>query len=153
MKKRIISKIYFEVFSHATENLEKVKKSLRNLVPVGGQKILDNMVTITRLHGHYGNQVALLKMVILDKDIAQEIFEHIIRNLSDTDFMDILRTLDIRYDGKGNLFFRINKQYAFNGKLILDNNDDIIKVKISFLPHIRKVEDIKRVLLNTRRVK
>ncbi|MCD6563776.1 MAG: hypothetical protein J7K23_07695 [Thermoproteales archaeon] len=145
-KEKIVSSIDIETFSHATEKREKVIKALMNLIPKHLRDNITDKLTYNTYHGHYGNPIVFYKIKITKDQGAQDIAEYILSNIDKIDVQIILNNIRERVD-KSNFYLRLNKQNAYHGKLTLYDGDDVIKVKISFLPHIRGLEKIKTSLL------
>ncbi|MCC6013036.1 MAG: hypothetical protein LM593_01555 [Candidatus Verstraetearchaeota archaeon] len=130
MKEYKISSISLSTIVHATEDKEKVKSALFNLIP----KNLVNLLTINEVHlkGHYGNPIILLNLEINDPNIASEVFDFIIRSISKEELAIIKNNPSIYCDDKS-IFLRIDKQYAYLGTIKLSFLDDVIKVKVNVL--------------------
>ncbi len=133
--------IIVETFSHATEDIDKVKKAILALFPEEYHekiKIEEEYVT-----GHWNNPIVILRVKIIGslKDIFLKRFSHLLSN-GDKDYLK--RTLHLRLDNAKNLYLRINKQAAYKGLIFLDERkDDVIKIKI---PLVEKWSDKKRIL-------
>lgn len=146
MEEKIVKEIEITTFSHATEDREKVLQALLNLLPSVIREKASKKVSVNILQGHYNNPITILKLVIRGSE-AQQIFRHIIASLDESDVIHLMSSIDIRYDGKGNFYFRVNKQDAFLGDIIVDEqSDDIIKIKVVFYPHIREHSQIKEYI-------
>lgn len=143
-KDKVVATVSIESFCHATEDCDKVKHAILSLVNSEYRKVVD-FIEIP-LSGHHKNPIILIRSRIKDKKIAQKTVEFIFSNLDNIDKKVILDTLDLRTDSSFNLYLRFNKQQAYLGKLRLHQGDDVIKVKISFLPHIRRKHSFMHVL-------
>ncbi|RLE66859.1 MAG: exosome protein [Thermoprotei archaeon] len=142
-KEKIISALFLESFCHATENCEKVKKAMLNLLPSDvWEKV---KISEVPLEGHYKNPIVIIKFEIRDKTSAQEAVEYIFSELDEIDKKIIIDSLDLRTDSS-NLYLRFDKQQAYLGKTRLLQGDDVIKAKISFMPHIRRRHSIEHAL-------
>ncbi len=139
-KNRLIARVTLETYVHATEDYKKVEKALFNLLPENLRSHIDVKEQV--LTGFHGNKIQFLKIDVTDKRIAQEIAVFIAANMSKGNLEILERTLGLRIDSSGNLYLRVDKQAAYAGKITLSDSDDIIKIKISFLPHIRKLDHI-----------
>ncbi|MBC7113710.1 MAG: hypothetical protein H5T34_06860 [Candidatus Methanomethyliales bacterium] len=126
----MISSLSLSTITHATEDPEKVKAALLNLLP----KDLRTSITInqTSAKGHHGNPIILLNFEISDPESAKEVFSHILRSLPHTELSQIHDQLNLFYDGKSALFLRIDKQSAYLGSLRLSPSDDVIKLRVNF---------------------
>ncbi len=125
-----VTEITITTHCHATEDIEKVKKALLNVIPrelQGSTKIYMEV-----LHGYYGNPITKLK-TSFEKNEALLVLKHILSSLSKTDVSYMLSSLELRYYKKGNkIFLRLDKQAAYLGKLVLYEGDDAIVAEISF---------------------
>ncbi len=126
----MISSLSVSTITHATEDLEKVKAAILNILPKG----LRTSITVnqTNAKGHHGNPIILLNFEISDPESAKEVFSHILRSLPNTELSQIRDQLDLYYDGKSALFLRIDKQAAYLGSLRLSPSDDVIKLRVNF---------------------
>jgi RNA binding exosome subunit len=106
-------------YSHATEDLEKVKLAFSNAVGA-----LD--LRISRTEGHHGNPITVIEGETKQARAISEFFQR----LSDGDLNKILRTLDERTDEGCNLFLRLDKQAAYDGRAELTEGDDIVSVRV-----------------------
>lgn len=118
MKKTFIG-LRARTYSHATEDLEKVKLAFSNAVGA-----LD--LRISRTEGHHGNPITVIEGETKQARAISEFFQR----LSDGDLNKILRTLDERTDEGCNLFLRLDKQAAYDGRAELTEGDDIVSVRV-----------------------
>ncbi len=118
MKKAFIG-LHARAYSHATEDLEKVKRAFSNTV--GNVDI-----KVSRTEGHHGNPITVIESETKNGRMIAGFFER----LSDEDLNEILRTIDERTDEGCNLFLRIDKQRAFDGEVRLAEGDDAVSVRI-----------------------
>jgi len=127
--KKLSNRVLIEAFCHATEDLNKVKQALLNVIP----SEIRNKIVLTRegLKGYFGNPITIIRADINDPNKASLVVKYLAENLSDEDKQVINDTLDLRIDGSGNLYLRLDKQSAYYGCLRLAPfSDDIIKIKI-----------------------
>jgi len=116
------------VFSHATEDEEKVKHAVKALLG------LEPEFTEARLEGHYNDPIILLTAK-LDRKEATDSLTRIYTRLSSLDKRALLDSLVNRVDEGGSLYIRLDKQRAYNGRAVLAENDPIrIKFRLQ-LPH------------------
>ncbi len=142
-KEKIVSALFLESFCHATEDCEKVKKAMYNLLPVDIWEKVE--ISEVPLEGHYKNPIVIIRFEIRDKNSAQKAVEHIFSELDEIDKKIIVDSLDLRMDSS-NLYLRFDKQQAYLGKIRLLQGDDVIKAKISLMPHIRRKHSIEYAL-------
>jgi RNA binding exosome subunit len=128
-EERLIKTAEISVFAHATEDEEKVKQAIKRIAPY------EHSFETQRLSGHYDDPITLLTSKALKKKEATDLLSNIIKKLSSLDKQTLLDELSNRVDPHGNLYLRLDKQRAFNGKITLHVNDPI-RIKFKFqLPH------------------
>ena len=140
---RLVKTVEISVFAHATEDEEKVKQAVKQLTP--NEAIFETQ----KLTGHYDDPITLISISIAKKKEATELLQKIYNRLSSLDRQTILDSLENRIDPSGNLYLRLDKQRAYNGKFTLHENDPIrIKIKLQ-IPHgADQVTTIREYLLN-----
>lgn len=126
--KNPIAYIELRVFSHATEDTEKVQTAVRNTLPA---EVPDALIfKRSNLTGHHGNPITLIEAKIKDKNSVLPAFEKLARSLHGLD-KESLRSAVQQHIEKGNLYIRLDKQSAFLGELRLSQTDPI-HLKIHF---------------------
>jgi RNA-binding protein len=123
-----IAYVEIRVFSHATEDLEKVESAVRNTLP---EALVENLVfSKLSLTGHHGNPIVLLEAKLKDKALLPLALEKIVAALNSLDKEQLC--LDMKqHIEKHNLYLRFDKQSAFLGAIKLVK-DDPIHFKIHF---------------------
>ena len=123
-----IGYIDMRVFSHATEDEEKVLTAARNTLP----KELSENATFqkTSLTGHHGNPIILFEAKFTDKQALPAVLEKIANSLSALDKETLNSEMKLHLE-KRNLYLRFDKQSAFMGALRFSSNDPI-RFKIHF---------------------
>jgi RNA-binding protein len=123
-----IEYLAIRVFTHATEDPQKVQTAVRNLMPDElAQTIL---FEATNLAGHHGNPITLLTAKITDKKLLPKTLEKIGGGLNSLDKEQLCTDLALHLE-RGNLYLRFDKQSAFLGQLKFTQNDPI-HVRIHF---------------------
>ena len=123
-----IAYIDIQVFAHATEDLEKVKTAVRNILPDElAQTILFNK---SELSGHHGNPIIILSTRLEEKKFLPKVLEKIGSNLPSLDKEELFSNIKLHLE-KGNLFLRVDKQSAIFGEIRFTKNDPI-RIKIHF---------------------
>jgi len=142
--KGIVSSVYMETYCHATEDLEKVKLALMNMIPPS----IRNSVRISRdvLRGYHGNPIVVLRVRILDKEHALSTVQFLSSLMTDDDRRRIINTLGLRLDRSKNLYIRVDKQYAYRGLARVMEHDDVIKIKISLSLRGKDLNKIREAL-------
>ncbi|MEX2689399.1 MAG: RNA-binding domain-containing protein [Candidatus Njordarchaeum guaymaensis] len=127
---------------HATEDEDKVLNAIYNLLP---KKLIKYSKIREIFRGHFGDPIIRLEIKIENREDAQRIFEHIIRNISGFIYDEWFYE---RFDEKSQSFFaRLDKQSAYLGKVSPGWGDDIIHIVFKFasFPRISK-EDFKELI-------
>ncbi|HKM60544.1 MAG TPA: RNA-binding domain-containing protein [Candidatus Bathyarchaeia archaeon] len=123
-----IEYIDIRVFSHATEDPQKVQAAVRNLMPEElAQTIL---FETTNLTGHHGNPIALITAKLTEKKLLSKALKKIGAGLNSLDKEQLCTDLRLHME-RGNLYLRFDKQSAFCGQFKFTQNDPI-HVKIHF---------------------
>ncbi|MEM1509000.1 MAG: RNA-binding domain-containing protein [Thermofilaceae archaeon] len=136
--KPFISSLEIFTLCHATENSEKVKRSIMNLLPFSIKTLYESLIDVTLLEGHYGNPIFFLKLKIDNSVHATLIIKHLMKNLDPSDILNLETAIDLHQDSSGNLYLRFDKQQAYLGRVKLNKGDDVIKIKIRFKPFARQ---------------
>jgi RNA binding exosome subunit len=136
-----IAYIDVRVFAHATEESEKVLTAARNtLPPESADTVTFKKTTLT---GHHGNPITLFEARIKNRKVAQAF---LVRLASDLSIMnkEALNGEIAQHLENGNLYIRLDKQYAYLGELRLSSTDPI-HLRIHFRkPGAEEVIDICR---------
>ena len=126
-----IGYIDIRVFAHATEDVDKVLKAVRNIFP---SELVDVVVfKKSNLTGHHGNPIILFEARIKEKSAAQAVFEKLSSGLSILD-KELLNSEIVQHLEKGNLYIRLDKQSAYLNELKLSQADPI-HLRIHFKKH------------------
>lgn len=134
-----IGYIEIRVFSHATEDIEKVKVATRNTLPE--TLATDLVFSQANLNGHHGNPITIIEAKLEDRKILPTALEKIGEGLSSLDKITLNEELKTHLE-KRSLFLRFNKQSAYIGTLKLGSNDPI-HYKIHFKNRTpEEIEDI-----------
>ena len=120
--KKTFASLHARTFCHATEDLERVKSALENVIGKAEIKI-------SKTEGHHGNPIIVLEAVIEGNEEIDEFFSR----LGAKDIEVLLSSLSSRIDEGCNLFMRIDKQTAFKGHATLGDSEDVISVRV----HVR----------------
>ncbi len=127
-----IAWIYIETFSHATEDLEKVKSLLSKFFS------FDISFDEKKTYGHFGNEIKIISVELTrDKDIKRFISEFL--NIMDKQY--ILDTIERRIDEDGILFVRMDKERIYNDDFTIDDSGDVI-VSMKFVTYPKSREKV-----------
>ncbi len=120
--------IEMSAIAHATESIEAVEKSIRNILPL---EIYDSLQFTRRyLKGHHGNPITTLNLNVKGKNESKLVLENLFQLMDKIEKDKLILEFENFLDDKENLYIRLDKQEAFKGKVILANKDPIrIKIK------------------------
>ena len=131
---KIFSNLHARAFSHATEELERVKLAVTNTVGGAG-------LTVTRSDGHHGNPIDIIEFTVEDEEGITAFF----RRFDKTDLEDLRGSLARRVDEGCNLFVKVDKQSAFDGTIRLGKGDDVISVRVKIRAFPARTELAQRI--------
>jgi len=136
-----ITSIEIRVFSHATEDIDKVQAATRNILPEASAE--DMVFEQSPLTGHFGNPITLITAKLTDRKVLLAALEKIGSGLSALDKEALSAEFKARIE-KRSLFLRFDKQSAYLGTLKLGSNDPI-HFRVHFKNFISdEIEDICR---------
>lgn len=142
-RKALLIEISLSTLCHATEDCNKVRQALLNLVP---QEIASStQLLVDTMKGFYGNIITRFEARFKGDD-AQRVLEHLARLLSENDRRYVINSLEIRYDRKSNkVFIRVDKQGAYLKTPFISEGDDVIKIVLSF-SMLRSLDSVREAL-------
>lgn len=117
-----IAYVEIRVFSHATEDPEKVQTAVKNTLPESLANELK--LTQTNVTGHHGNPIISLETKLNDKAALPFLLEKLATALSPLDKEHLCTELDQHIE-RHNLYLRLDKQNAFLGTIKLASRDPI----------------------------
>jgi hypothetical protein len=133
---------------HATEDLDKVKQAVLFLLPESLRSKIE--LKVKKVTGHWNNPIHLLEAKHSDAENAMLILTYLFKSLNDEDKYVLREGLDRRID-KSHLYLRFDKQAAFNNHLKIKDEDDVIRLKVTFIiypsPTRNKIKSICENLL------
>ena len=122
-----VSMIEVSLFVHATEDLDKVMESLKNVL---GDNIANISFHRDDLQGHYGNPIIFLKAKIREDALIKGIMEALAERIENADRGYLLSNAERCTDDKGSFFLRLDKQAAYLGRIVASQADPIhIKIR------------------------
>ncbi|MBN1329581.1 MAG: hypothetical protein JXA54_08925 [Candidatus Heimdallarchaeota archaeon] len=126
-----LKEINFSCSSHSTEDIERVKIAMLNLLP----EIIRDKVEISeiKLRGHAGNEMFLLELDITQNKMIKDLLGYLAAKIQEIDKDSLLQEIDERIDENNCFYVRFNKQDAYNGIITLDDGDNTIRVVIKFI--------------------
>lgn len=117
-----IGYVNIRVFSHATEDEERVIKAVCNTLPVElGESVVFKKVGLT---GHHGNPIMLIEVELADRQLLMSVLEKIGTGLTALDKETLSQEMNLHLE-KSNLYLRFDKQQAFLGEPRFSSNDPI----------------------------
>jgi RNA binding exosome subunit len=127
----LVREVEVSAFAHATEDVEKVEKAMRNILPEESRDIIFKRMPLT---GYHGDPITVVTGKIRKKG-ATGVLRNVVRELSSLDQQRLLDESEERLDGGGNLYIRFDKQKAYLGRASLQENDPVrMKFRLR-LPH------------------
>ncbi len=142
-----VAKIEARAYSRATELPERVESAILNLIPEEFRK--DVEVNTTYVEGHSGDDIQIIKVQLNNRAGSEATLDYIFNSFDDRDRRRVHNSLLLRLNANCLFFLRIDKQAAFQGKIILADGPDVISVRIDIrkIPKCRQ-EDAKIMLEN-----
>lgn len=129
IKKIRIQYLILEVFSHATEDPDKVKKAAINVLPKELRDKVKFNEVITK--GHYGNEIRILTFKLRSEDALNTV-KYVLCRMSNVEREIFLSTLEARSEPPSHIYLRLSKQDAYREVIrLLDVGGDVIKLMIT----------------------
>ena len=89
-----------------------------------------------RTAGHHGNEIGVVEAHITDA----RAMGHLCESLPKNDREQLSNTLAERLDDSCNLFLRVDKQSAYDGRIVLARSDDVILIRLKVNAYPAKKE-------------
>lgn len=115
--------VHFRAFAHETEDPAKVKAALVHAAHDERMPVSE-----TKVEGSHGNRILILETDVKSAPAAKQLFGALARD-DPRGFEHIMRTARERVDENLNFHFRLDKQAALGGRLVLASDDDAITVR------------------------
>ena len=125
----------FRAFCQATEDEKKVMSAIKFIS--GAEDVI-----ITKSQGFHGNLILILEAMVKSKKQVDSVF----KSLGHQHLLELRDTLESRLDSDSNFFFRLDKQAAYEGKVVLTVQDDVIAVKGKVKAYPNNRENALRVM-------
>lgn len=126
-----ISSLSYSTIAHSTEDPGKVARALLALLPESMRSA--RQPSVSEATGHHGNPIRLLSLEIMGKTEPTEAFEYLLRMLPMADRLMIRDQIMMYWDGRSNVFLRLDKQSCLAGHPRLSTSDDVIRAKVSLV--------------------
>ena len=140
-----LKEITYSCSAHSTEDLEKVKTAILHLIPENLREKAE--IERTKMTGHSGNPIHLLELTISKNKQLNPLLAHLAEMMEEFDKEFLYRTLDSRISKDNLLYFRVNKQDAFNEVLRIENDDNTIRVILKFIVYKSEPNQIRNALV------
>ena len=129
--------IIFRAFCQATEDERKVISAIEFVSGSGD-------IAVTRTQGFHGNPILILEAEIKSKKQIDSVFH----SIGHQQLGELRSSLETRLDDVSNFFFRLDKQAAFEGRIILTSQDDVIAVKGKVKAYPNNRDNAKKALID-----
>jgi RNA binding exosome subunit len=131
-------------FAHATEDPEKVKQALFNLLPPS----LRDTITIQsdNLKGHFKNPIVIFSVKLSKKRLIEEFVTYLSQTLPEQDKAQLTMEFDQRFAVKNVFYIRFSKQDAYKGRLTVKHIGDDIQLELKIKGHKISSSDVYKFL-------
>lgn len=122
-------------YCHATEDESRVERAMTFVCPEGetSREVFE---------GHFGNVLVRLSRRVEERKAVRRIWER----WSEAGLADAIGSnVDARVDEDGVLHFRLDKQAAFEERLVLAKDPDAVDVRLKLIAYPAKAEEAKRI--------
>lgn len=128
---------------HATEEVDKVRTAMMNLFP---QSVRSSLKFIsTKLRGHYHNPIIRLETQLRQRELIEQTLTSIGEQLHSKDRDILARTFPSRVNKKGQIFLRLDKQEAYQGRVRIINRGDSIRLVVRFSGRKPSLSDLEKL--------
>ncbi len=130
-----ISKIEARAYARATEFLEKVETAVTSIFPEEVRPSIS--MTTSSVEGQSGDTISIVKATLERKKQCEQVFNFILRGIKTAGRNALQQSTDLRLDENCVFFLRIDKQAAYQGNLKINNEVDVISVRVYFRDYPR----------------
>ncbi len=130
-----ISKIEARAYARATEVLKRVETALIQIFPEKFRSSIS--IETTFVEGQAGDVISIVRGTLENKEQCKDVFDSILKDLKTEGRRALERSIDLRLDENCVFFLRIDKQAAFLGTLKMNNEVDVISIRIYFRDYPR----------------
>ena len=127
--------LIIEIILHATEDVNKIEKSLQNIFDINPEDLEKEEMT-----GHFGNPITILKTKI-SKNNTKKLISTLISKISNDD-IDVLEQKIDEMNKNSGLEIRISKQDLIRGKISFGKRDS---VKLTITTPVYKKNEIGKI--------
>lgn len=131
-EKGVLREVCIETLVHVTEDLEKVKEALLNIIPSPYRdrvRVLSEVV-----YGYHDNPIIILRVMVKEAELLKAFLKELSERMYGEDKALLARTLGLRVAKSKDLYLRLDKQRLVHGELRLSDGDDVIKLRLTFMP-------------------
>jgi len=128
--------------ANATEDVEKVRVAIRNIMPSG---LRDKAIFIQETTtGYHGNPITTLRTAFTERSDVENLIGQIASRISSLDRANLTDYLSQYVDEDGNLYLRFDKQAAYLTELHM-RQEDAIRIKVRFYGSRHKPEVMRKI--------
>jgi RNA binding exosome subunit len=135
-----IRELEIEAFIQATEDPEKVKIAMKNLIP---QELQEDNFTIKNVRGVYHNPITVIRALYIQN--VGQIVQYMGRNLKESDKRYLFQSIERRLD-KRHFYLRFAKQSLYQNKIEIQEEKDTVKVRVGFTKKYITLDRIIQIL-------
>jgi hypothetical protein len=138
----VIHYIVIRAFALATEDLSKVERALRLLVPKGC------VIETSGAEGHFGNPITIF-MARLGGRAGKSLIEFLKSELSASELAELKGQINQRIDNDCNFYIRLDKQSVCNGAVRLavpQRTEDVISIRMRIKAYPAKRENAIKIV-------
>ncbi|MFQ6134780.1 MAG: RNA-binding domain-containing protein [Nitrososphaerales archaeon] len=145
MKKSSLASAEVKFFVHATEDEERVLKTVSEVL-----RIPEEGFERSKLEGHFGNPIVSFRVHLTGGD-ADRFAKGLAHLFDDHEKNRLLLDMASQMDKHGALYLRIDKQSLFAGRLVQSQVDAVrVKMKPRFRADLSKMIDMYTTILTSR---
>ena len=137
-----------KAIAHATEDPHKIVRAFHRLYP---DENFEPRIEKAVVKGHFGNPITSLTAAIRGLQ-AERFFFNLWNTLSSSDREILFGEVGSRLDEQGVLHLRLDKQGCLLGTIVL-NDQDPVKVEVSFRSVLNSEEEIRALLRSTKELR
>lgn len=142
-----VNRIDLRIYSHATEVERKVTETALKLLPPDVEYTDFNKETLLM---SAGNALRIFSLKITDKQIIDHVINTLASFLRPEDKKYLNKTLENRIEYEKTIYIRLNKQYLYLDKAIVEEGSDVIQIRIGIAmigPVKDRIQTIRQFLL------
>ena len=134
---------FFQIFSYATEDLEKVKTAFFNILSEDLREKIN--LQISKTEGYFNDPIHIISAKLTRRENVESLLNYLAKKLPKRTKVALSKKIKQMIDERGNLYLRFSKEDAYEGKLVLGDRN-VIWCKIHFSGRGKKIEEITEYL-------